>query len=85
MTQQLEWTKSETRTTPVGGENVEQQECPSLLCMYVCAQLCPTLCHPIDCSPEGSSVHGILQTRILEWVAISFSRVNLHLLSLLYW
>ena len=31
-------------------------------------------CDPIDCSPPGSSVHGILQARILEWVAISFSR-----------
>ena len=38
------------------------------------AQPCPTLCHPVDCSPPGSSVHGILQARILEWVAISFSR-----------
>ena len=38
------------------------------------AQLCPTLCDPTDCSPPGSSVHGILQTRILEWVAIPFSR-----------
>ena len=36
-------------------------------------QLCPTLCDPIDGSPRGSSVPGILQTRILEWVAISFS------------
>ena len=35
---------------------------------------CPTLCDPIDCSPLGSSVHGILQARILEWVVISFSR-----------
>ena len=34
---------------------------------------CPTLCDPIDGSPPGSSVHGILQARILEWVAISFS------------
>ena len=33
-------------------------------------QLCPTLCHPMDCSPPGCSVHGILQVRILEWVAI---------------
>ena len=33
-----------------------------------------TLCNPVDCSPPGSSVHGILQARILEWVAISFSR-----------
>ena len=38
------------------------------------AQLCPTLCNPIDCSPPGSSVHGILQARILESVAIPFSR-----------
>ena len=37
-------------------------------------QLCPTLCNPMDCSQLGSSVHGILQARILEWVAISFSR-----------
>ena len=36
-------------------------------------QLCPTLCNPIDCSPLGSSVPGILQARTLEWVAISFS------------
>ena len=38
------------------------------------AQSCPILCHPKDCSPPGSSVHGIFQARILEWVAISFSR-----------
>ena len=38
------------------------------------AQLCPTLCDPKDCSLPGSSVHGILQARILEWVAISLSR-----------
>ena len=38
------------------------------------ARSCPTLCDPRDCSPPDSSVHGILQTRILEWVAISFSR-----------
>ena len=37
-------------------------------------QLCPTLCDPVDCSPTGSSVHGLLQARILEWAAISFSR-----------
>ena len=38
------------------------------------SQLCPTLCDPLDCSPPGASVHGILQARILEWVAISFSK-----------
>jgi len=37
-------------------------------------QLCPTPCDPINCSLPGSSVHGILQSRILEWVAISISR-----------
>ena len=36
-------------------------------------QLCPTLCNPIDGSPPGSPVPGILQERTLEWVAISFS------------
>ena len=38
------------------------------------AQSCLTLCDPVDCSPPGSSIHGILQARILEWVTISFSR-----------
>ena len=38
------------------------------------AQSCLTLCDPMDCSPPGSSVHGILHTRILEWVAVPFSR-----------
>ena len=37
-------------------------------------QSCPTFCNPMDCSASGSSVHGILQARILEWVAIPFSR-----------
>ena len=39
------------------------------------AQLCPTLSDPMDCSPPGSSVHGIFQARVLEWGAISFSDV----------
>ena len=38
------------------------------------AQLCPTLCDPMGCSLPGSSVHGILQGRIVGWIAISFSR-----------
>ena len=59
-----------------------------MLCVCVCvcvharmhvrahsgAQSCPTLCDPMGCSPPGSSVQGISQARILEWVAISFSR-----------
>ena len=38
------------------------------------AQSCPTFCDPMDCSLPGSSVHGIFQARVLEWVAISFSK-----------
>ena len=41
-------------------------------------QLCPTLCNPIDGSPPGSSVPGILQARIMKWVAISFSKACTH-------
>ena len=40
------------------------------------AQSCPTLCDPMDCSLPGSSVHGIFQARVLECVAISFSRAS---------
>ena len=46
-------------------------------------QLCLTLCDPIDGSPPGSSVPGILQERILEWVAISFSNARVHAKALL--
>ena len=50
-----------------------------LQCMQVksereVVQSCPTLCDPMDCSPLGSSIHGILQARVLEWGAIAFSR-----------
>ena len=38
------------------------------------AQSCPTLCDPVDCSPPGSSIHRILQARILEWVAVPSSK-----------
>ena len=56
------------------------------------AQLCPTLCNPMDRSPPGSSVHGILQAKILEWVAMPRPQgifltqgLNLCLLGLLHW
>ena len=39
-------------------------------------QSCPTLCNSMDCSPPSSSIHGTLQARILEWIAISFSNVG---------
>ena len=62
----------------------------SKLC--TCVHLCPTLCDPMNCSPPGSSVNGILQERILEWGAISYSwevfltqGSNPHLLHLLNW
>ena len=46
------------------------------VCVCVCSvtQLCLTLCDLMECSPPGSSAHGISQARILEWIAISFSR-----------
>ena len=57
-----------------------------------CLQSCPILCNPMDCSLPGSSVHRILQVRILEWVAMPSSRgstrpqgLNLYLLCLLHW
>ena len=43
-------------------------------------QSCPTLCDPMDCSPPGPSVHRFLQAKILEWVAISFSKRGIELL-----
>jgi len=39
------------------------------------AQSCPTLSDPMDCSPPGSSIHGIFQVRVLEWVSIAFSEI----------
>ena len=52
------------------------------VCVCVCAKLlqaCPTLCNAMDCSPPGSSVHGILQARILEWIAMpSSSRIYVY-------
>ena len=52
----------------------------SYICFLCCAcsvaQSCPTLCDSMDCSPPGFSVHGIFQARVLEWVAISFSKLK---------
>ena len=62
-------------------ELVDWAKCLPSVCVCVCvcvcvlvAQSCPTLCEAMDCSSWNSSVHGILQARILEWVAIPFSR-----------
>ena len=81
------------------GTSVHGTSQPSLnvymyVCMCVCvcvcvrarAQLCPTLCNPMDSSLPGTSVHGTSQARILEWVAVSYSKgSNLSLLHLLHW
>ena len=55
---------------------VHHNLCVSGECVCVClvTQLCPALCDPMDCTPPGSSVQRILQARILQWVAIPFSR-----------
>ena len=55
------------------GEAETQEVKVAYMCVLV-AQLCPILCNPTDCSPTGSSVHGILQARKLEWLAIPFSK-----------
>ena len=46
--------------------------------MFV-VQSCLTLCNPMDCSPPGSSVHGIFQAIVLEWIAISFSNIYVYM------
>ena len=46
------------------------------MCLSEWAQLCPAPCNPMDCNPLGTSPHAIFQARILEWVAISYSRHN---------
>ena len=59
------------------GEMVPGNHIASCLCMRAKSlQSCPTLCNPMDCSPPGSSVQGILQARILEWVSMLSSRVS---------
>ena len=65
--------KSRDITLPTKVRIVKRMAFP--VCLVT--QFCPTLCNPIDCSPPGSCVHGILQVRILEGVSVSFSRVFL--------
>ena len=64
-------------------KNIKQAPFTDYPCMRAKSlQSCPTLCDPIDGSPPGSSVPGILQAGILEWVAISFSNACMHAKSL---
>ena len=56
-----------------GGKHWDSATCIHAAAAAKSLQSCPTLCDPIDCSPLGSSVPGILQARVLEWGAIAFS------------
>ena len=55
------------------GGHKEVRQLPNIKVKSEVTRSCPTLCNPMDWSPPGSSVHGMFQARILEWVAISFS------------
>ena len=79
------WSTNKSRQTTTQVSNGQLLASPESLCIprqsrlslfrkLLVTQLCPILSRPIDCSPQGSSVHVILQARILEWVAMPFSR-----------
>ena len=53
--------------------NIDEKQCLIIIFKVKVSQSCPTLSDPMDCNLPGSSVHGILQARILEWVAFRFS------------
>ena len=66
------WTHGQWQIARLNGQGSRMRAISVFVC--VVTQSWPTLCNPMDCSPPGSSVHVILQARILQWVAISFSR-----------
>ena len=70
-TSSLQCQRSSSTTQKMSEMQILRLYPAAVLC---CAESCPTLCDPMDCNPPGSSVHGILQSRILEWVVISFCR-----------
>jgi len=76
------WSRTESDTTESTQQQQQQQHVVTIFRPAAAAaaaeslQSCPTLCDPIDGSPLGSSVPGILQARIVEWVAISFSNIQ---------
>ena len=75
--QQLQLDMEQETGSKSGKDYVKAIYCHSAYLTYMqteVAQSCPTLCEPIDCSLPGSSVHGIFQAIVLEWIAISFSR-----------
>ena len=74
----IPWTEKPSRLQSIGSQRTGQNWVTNTMIMSVqfssVSQSCPILCNPMDCSPPGSSVHGILQARILEWIVIPFSR-----------
>ena len=66
----IPWTEEPARLQSMDSEN----ETGLSIAQLLLSQSCPTLCNPMDYSPPGSSVHGVLQARILEWVAMPSSR-----------
>ena len=85
---EVPWTEEPGGLQSMGSQ---RGECIYIIHIRVCsvAQSCLTLCDPVDCSPLGSSVHGIFQTRILEWVGISYFRdihiyINIYIYTHLY-
>ena len=66
--------KDQTRVSCIAGQFFTNEPPRTPLKESEVSQSCPTLCDPVDCRLPGSSIHGIFQARILEWVAISFSR-----------
>ena len=77
--QQLELDMKQQTGSKSGKEYIKAVYCHPAYLTYMqseseVAQSCPTLCDPMEYSPPGFSIHGIFQARILEWVAISFSR-----------
>ena len=70
----LKWRKELAKDKSPKNPKLNSRNNFSCMCASLVTQSCPTLCDPMDHSPPGSSVHGILQARILEWIAISFSR-----------
>ena len=77
------WTAAYQAPPPMGfsrQEHWSRVPLPSPISISAAAakslQSCPTLCDPMECSLPGSSIHGIFQARVLEWVAIAFSKMT---------
>ena len=70
----IPWTEEPGGPQSVGSHRVGHDGSDLAAAAVLVAQLCRTLCDPAVCDPPGSSVHGILHAKILEWIAIPFSR-----------